>query len=182
MAVRKPIKPAQPKKSARNRIDFDEIEDGLQFEDLVASYFNIIKEEKNIKDVVRVKQSGEGTDGGCDILVTFRITDSIVSFERTWVVQCKFKEKAISNRELSTINIPTLIHSYKANGYLLVCKNRTTSGVTQLFDRFGGECKLGYAYMIWTGNELKERLRLHRPLIAQYFPEHSEFLQSQKGG
>jgi hypothetical protein len=181
MVVRKPTRTSRAKKAAKDTIDFNEIKDWREFEDLVAGYFNIIKEERNIKEV-KVDQSGAGPDGGRDILVTFRMTDSIVSFERKWVVQCKFIEQAVSNRHLSNINIPTLIQSYGANGYLLVCKNRTTSGVTELFERLKRERNLGYEYMIWTGNELKSRLKFLGPLITQYFPEHSAFLQSRGGG
>lgn len=163
----------------KKKLDFAEIAGWQEFEDLVVNYFNAISEEKNIIEV-RVEPSGVGSDGGRDILVTFRITDSIVSFERKWVVQCKFYENALSKSDLLTVNIPTLIHEYGANGYLLICKNNVNSKVTEMFESLRRECKLGYDYMIWQGNDLKGRIRLQPSLIERYFPEHSEFLQLQE--
>jgi hypothetical protein len=167
-------------KAAKTKLDFDEISDWREFEDLVAAYFREVrKKDKNILDV-KVQPSGEGSDGGRDILVTFMITDSIASFERKWVVQCKFYEQAISKTHLSTINIPTLIHEYGADGYLLVCKGSVRSKVSEMFESLGEKCKFGYSYEFWPGNELKTRLLLKPVLIKRYFPEHNKFLESQK--
>ena len=76
-------------------IDFAEISDGLQFENLVADYFREMKRVKNVTEV-NVKPPSEGNDGGRDILVTFRMFDSIEFFDRRWVVQCKFWKQSIS--------------------------------------------------------------------------------------
>jgi len=168
------------RKAEKSKLDFDEISGWREFEDLVAAYFKEFKKkEKNIIDV-KVQPSGEGSDGGRDILITFRITDSIVPFERKWVVQCKFHEQAISKTHLSTINIPTLIHEYGADGYLLVCKGNVTSKVSEMFESLSAKCKLGYSYEFWSGDELKTRLLLKPTLIKRYFPEHNKFLESQK--
>jgi hypothetical protein len=110
----------------KKKLDLDEILDWQTFEGLLTDYFRETKEERNIKNIT-VEASGEGSDGGRDILVTFLITDSIMSFERKWVVQCKYYGRSVSKTDLSTINIPTLIHEYNADGYLLVCKGNVTS-------------------------------------------------------
>lgn len=159
-------------------IKFSEISDWKMFEDLVADYFREVKEQKNIINI-SVEPSGEGSDGGRDILVTFQLTDSIMSFKRKWVIQCKFYTKAVSKTQLSTINIPSLIHEYNADGYLLVCKNSVTSSVTTMFENFRNRCKFGYSYMIWTGSEFANQLYLQPPfpLIQKYFPEYHEFIQ-----
>lgn len=172
-----------PPKALRKTIEFDEIPSWQAFEDLVADYFSGIKEQKNIIDI-KVEQSGEGTDGGRDILVTFELTDSIIPFQRKWIVQCKFYDKSLSKAELATINIPTLIHEYGADGYLLVCKNNVTSTVSLMFESLRAKCKMGYSYMIWTGNEFKNQLYIQpvRPLIQKHFPEYYRFLQSMEGG
>src|SRR5688572_16648713 len=116
MAVRK-SKPSQLS-SLRKSIEFDEVPNWQTFENLVADYFRSIKEQKNIVDIT-VDQSGEGPDGGRDILITFQISDTIAQFFRKWVVQCKFYDRPVSKAELADINIPTLIHEYGADGYLL---------------------------------------------------------------
>ena len=125
-------------------LDFREISDGQQFEELVAAYFEDLKNEKNpdIVDVV-VKPSGIGTDGGRDILVTFQLSDSLVTFKRVWVVQCKFHNENVSPAKLVDVNIPTLLHSYNACGYLLVCKKGPTSKLTDMFERLGHRELLG---------------------------------------
>src|SRR5580698_6557605 len=109
-------------------IDFNEILNPNQFEDLVISYFEDLKNEKanNIIDV-NVKPSGTGTDGGRDILVTLQVSDSVSTFYRRWVVQCKFHNSDISTTKISDVNLPTLLYSYNASGYLLVCKQKPTS-------------------------------------------------------
>jgi hypothetical protein len=86
------------RRRSRNKLDFAEIKTWGEFEDLVEDYFKEVqKDEKSIIDV-DVKPAGVGPDGGRDILVTFQITDSIVSFTRKWVVQCKFYKYSDRNR------------------------------------------------------------------------------------
>jgi predicted helicase len=138
-------------------IDFAEISDGLKFENLVADYFREMKDAKNIIEV-DVKPPSEGSDGGRDILVSFRFNDSIQSFVRRWVVQCKFWKKSISPGNLSSVNIPTLIHQYNADGYLLVCKDNVTSGVAKMFEQLEQNCAMHYHYVIWNGEAFKSQL------------------------
>lgn len=165
----------------KKKLDLDEISDWQTFEGLLTDYFRETKEKRNIKNIT-VEASGEGSDGGRDILVTFLITDSIMSFERKWVVQCKYYGRSVSKTDLSTINIPTLIHEYNADGYLLVCKGNVTSNVTEMFESLRDKCKMGYSYMIWTGSDLVTQLLMQppQPLIQKYFPEYYEFLKFQE--
>ncbi|MEL6538488.1 MAG: restriction endonuclease, partial [Bacteroidota bacterium] len=78
-------------------LSFEEIRDGEHFEDLVAEYFRDLRKlpENNILDV-KVEPSGVGPDGGKDILVSLRVDDEISTFDRRWVIQCKFHKKNIS--------------------------------------------------------------------------------------
>ena len=117
------------------KLDFSEIKDWKEFENLAATYFKSIPAilDNNVTEV-KVQPSGEGSDGGRDILVTFRVFDGITVYKRKWVVQCKFYDKAVSKTQLSTINIPSLIHEYGADGYLLICKNDVTSKVSEMFE------------------------------------------------
>ena len=113
-------------KIMRNKIEFEELSDDFQkIEDLVADYFREIQKDKilsnSIKDI-EVRQSGKGADGGRDILIIFQLTDSVITFERKWVVQCKFYKDDVSKSNLSDVNIPSLIHEYKADDYLLICR------------------------------------------------------------
>lgn len=163
----------------RNKLEFEELSGWQEFEELVASYFRAIKQEKGITSV-RVEKSGEGSDGGRDILITFRLTDSVSEFKRKWVVQCKFYKKSVSKTNLSDINIPSLIHEHKADGYLLVCRRDVTSVVSTMFENLRKNCRFKYSYEIWTGDELKNRLLPEPNLIQKYFPEYYEFTRPGK--
>lgn len=156
-------------------LDFNEIPDDKKFEDLVVSYFNDLKNEKEQKIIdVAVKPSGVGTDGGRDILVTFKVADGITTFDRTWVVQCKFHATNISTNKIADINIPTLIHSYNASGYLLVCRQKPTSKLTDLLERLETNCKFGHKYAAWDGEQFKRLIlvKSKKEILQQYFPKY----------
>jgi predicted helicase len=158
------------------KLDFSEIKDWKEFENLTAAYFWGIPDilENNVTEVF-VEPSGEGSDGGRDILVQFRVYDSVIAYKRKWVVQCKFYDNAVSKTELSKINIPSLIHEYGADGYLLICKNGVTSKVSEMFENLRKNCRLGYDYLIWDGPFFIKNLKNNRDLIEQYFPLYNEF-------
>lgn len=163
----------------RMEISFEEIKNGDHFEDLVAEYFrDLINESENNITNVKVNQSGIGTDGGRDILVEFDLSDDIKIFKRKWVVQCKFHEGTISPSKINTINIPTLVHSYRASGYLLVCKSSPTSGLTDLFERLNKDCKDDYNYECWTGNQFLSKLILREKIHGVFFPKYNNYVKS----
>lgn len=155
------------------------------FEDLVTAYFKEIQtiKESNVESV-DVKQTGSGSDGGKDILVRLRVYDGIDRFDRTWVVQCKFLDRNVGKADLADVNIPSLVHEYNANGYLLVCKNHVTAALSESFERLSQNCRFGYQYVFWNQNGLLSRIRPHDRLISHYFPGHYRYLleQRMKGG
>jgi hypothetical protein len=160
-----------------NKLSFDEIKSGEEFEALVAAYFRIVKndEDSSLKEVreIDVKQKGKGPDGGIDILLTFEITDPILKFQRKWVVQCKFLNKPSTYKsDIGQINIPTLIHEYGAVGYLLVIRNQAEVQLQDTFDRLNKNCKLGYQYEIWTGDKFISKLLSVQSLLEQFFPKY----------
>lgn len=162
------------------KLSFDEINDWDEFEDLMEDYFILIKNSNtnNLIDVY-TQPSGAGSDGGRDILITFRVNDSIVSYDRKWVVQCKFHEKTISLDKISTVNIPSLIHSYNAVGYLLVSKSGVTSRVSDMFENLKKNCQFGYEYEIWKSNHLITKLGVLPQLIEKYFPNYQNYLEKK---
>lgn len=158
-----------------------EITDWREFEDLVASYFRkIYQSAENSLMEVEVKHSGIGADGGRDMLITFRFFDSIVPFNRRWVVQCKFYDKPVPKTKLADVNIPSLIHEYKADGYLLICKMGVTAGVSNMFENLNLNCRFGYSYVYWTGNELIEKIRVIPDIVTQYFPKYARFFEEKE--
>lgn len=161
-------------------LDFEEIPNGNKFEDLVISYFEDLKNEDNNISKVKVIPSGIGTDGGRDILISIEVTDGINSFKRKWVIQCKFHKKNISTSNINDINIPSLVHSYNASGYLLIIKEKPTSKLTDLFERLNNNCKFNYNYVIWSGEQFK-RLIITKSIptiLKQFFPNYYKYCKS----
>jgi hypothetical protein len=160
------------------KLSYNEIADWQIFEDLVAAYFKAIpKDESNNITEVKVEPSGEGPDGGRDILVSFRIDDSVQSFERVWVIQCKFYDSSVSKTKLANCNIPTLIHEYKADGYLLVCKSGVTAGVSTMFENLNKNCKMDYDYDFWSGGQFLQKIMVSEDILAFYFPQYHQYLK-----
>jgi hypothetical protein len=167
-------------------LSFNEIKDWKQFEELVVAYFRSFAELPGSKIVsVKADPPATGQDGGIDIIVDFLMTDFIQEFKRRWVVQCKYHNQAISPSKISDVNIPTLIHSFNACGYLLVCKERPTTKLTELFGRLKEKCSHKYDYMIWTGEEFRGKLLsapsiLHEQFFPRYFNELKSITESSK--
>jgi len=155
------------------KLNFSEIENWKEFENLVADYFkNIQRNPDNQIIEVTVEPSGEGSDGGRDILVTFRMFDSIIIYQRKWIIQCKFHKNNVSKTHLSNVNIPSIIHEFGADGYLLVCKSGVTSKVSEMFENLRRNCKFGYDYIIWNGNDFLQLIKSQPNLIEHYFPKY----------
>ncbi len=160
--------------------DYQEIRDAIHFEELVTAYFENLRDEEpnNIVDI-KVYPSGIGTDGGRDILVTLKVADGIETFMRRWIIQCKFHKKNISTDEIADINIPTLIYSYKASGYLLICRKKPTSKLTDFFERLENNCIFGYKYLVWSGEQFKMRLLPKKNILQQFFPNYYSSLTNK---
>lgn len=159
-------------------LSFDEIKNWRQFEELGAAYFSSLKESaaSGVIDVT-VQRSGIGADGAVDLLVDFLIPDFIKTVKRTWVIQFKFYSKSVSPRDIADINIPTLVHSYKACGYLLICKNSPTSKLVGHFKNLSNGCLHRYNYEIWTGEQFRQKLMVAPELLLkQFFPKYAEEL------
>jgi hypothetical protein len=160
------------------QLDFSELQDDKKFEDLVIAYFEDLKNENvhNLVDI-DIKPSGTGTDGGRDILILFKVSEGISTFDRRWVIQCKFHDSKISTDKISDINIPTLIYSYKAAGYLLICKDKPTSKLTELFERLETNCRDCNKYIIWSGEQFKRLIiaKSKKSILQQFFPNYFEY-------
>ncbi|TGL57185.1 hypothetical protein EHQ58_14830 [Leptospira ognonensis] len=162
------------------KLSLSEIKKPNQFEELVAAYFRDFQKKFSYINVRDVNLSGIGPDGGRDILIKLEINDGLSIVERTWIIQCKFHKNSLSPSQISDVNIPTLIHSYSAHGYLLVLKERPTSKLKEMFSRLDLNCRNKYKYIVWDGSELIQRLHLHPDVINQFFPKFSHFLNKKE--
>ncbi len=162
-------------------LSLTEITNWRAFEDLVADYFREVKRDNEFNvDDVEVQQTGTGSDGGRDILVTFTVDDSIMTFKRKWVVQCKFYDPDVNKTHLSDVNIPSLLHEYGADGYLLVCKNHFTAPVSNMFERFNDACPFKRRYNIWNGQIILGRIHLKENIVNNYFTKHAAYINQEK--
>jgi len=160
------------------QLDFREIKDGHRFEELVAEFFRSLGYQG-----LNVNLSGVGPDGGRDILFEFTVPDEIKVATRRWVIQCKFLTRSVSVADLGKRSIKDLIVSYDACGYLLICRERPTSGLTSHFERLTENCKDRYLYEIWTGEQFKNKLLVEaEPLHQQFFPKYFDYLLSKRQG
>lgn len=151
------------------KLSFDEIKNWVEFEDLTASYFRL----QEYYDI-QVAQSGKGSDGGRDSLLTISYPSPIRSFDHKWVVQCKFYNRDMRNSDFADINIPSLIHEYNAEGFLLICKKGVVNTLQQKLENLEKNCKFGYAYRVWTGAAFLEKIigLDNDVIIRQYFPKY----------
>jgi hypothetical protein len=124
---------------------------------------------------VQALVSGKGPDGGCDIEVNLRLMDGIRPFARKWIVQCKFHSDTIGLPQMSSGSIPDLLHSYAADGYLLVCRNSVSSKLTDQLKAMEKTCKHGRSYCWWTGEEFLQRIRTKPKLVEHFFPKYHLF-------
>lgn len=153
-----------------NTISFEEIQDWKKFQDLCVGYFN------KLNSRTEGKSTGIGPDGGKDIIVKIKGNDQIIEFQRKWIVQCKFLNENVSTKHLRDDNLPTLIHSEGAVGYLLICKNDVSSKLVNLFEDLNRNCKFGYRYEYWTGSSFIEKIRdSGEDLIKQFFPKYYDY-------
>ena len=160
----------------KNTFGLDEIRGWKKFQHLVGDYFKLGIGHS-------AAESGIGPDAGKDIIVSCTLNDSIIPFERKWVVQCKSHKDTVRLRDISSVNIPTLIHRHGANGYLLVCKHEVHNQIRELFaDLNGGVCKMGYKYEVWDGSQFHSNMLMLQsgPFFAKYFPDYQEFLLEQE--
>lgn len=169
-------------KTSEMTFDFNELSDHKTFEDLVVSYFEDLRDKDANIVGIDIKPSGTGVDGGRDILVTFKVSDSVSTFDRTWVIQCKFHNSDISTDKIADIDIPTLLYSYDASGYLLICKQKPTSKLTDLFERLEAKCRLRNKYMVWSGEQFKRLIivKSSKTILQQYFPAYFEYCVANK--
>jgi hypothetical protein len=93
-------------------------------------------------------------------------------------VQCKYSEDytAIGKKMLSEVNIPSLIHEYRADGYLLVSNSTLSAPLTLQFERFQKDCKFGYRYDFWDGDRFLVRIGYQSSLWPAFFPAYNKFM------
>ncbi len=158
-------------------LSLDEVPDWERFQDLVQAYFQqSVKRSDNQITSVIAKKTGRGSDGGRDILVKMQMNDGIQVFERIWVVQCKFCASA-GRAELATVNLPSLLASYKAHGYLLICSGRVTSSLSTMLEELETtDLEKRRCFIYWDGDQFCDKLYEATELMPRFFPAYNAAL------
>jgi hypothetical protein len=148
-------------------LDFCELpKDGTALEQLVR--------ELLLVSGLRASWTGEGTDAGTDVLAEETATGPLGSFRRRWLVQCKHKAhsgKAVGRKEVGDFVADCRQHD--ADGYLLVCSTRPSSGLISKLNDTAGRPDNSVVTACWDSVELEKRLTEPRafPLAHQFFPK-----------
>jgi hypothetical protein len=137
-------------------IDFSEIKDWRQFEDLVCDLLE--KEEFYIEE-----RAGIGPDEGRDILVLGYFANSLERIERRYLVSCKYWNKPVP--EAKVTDIRDKMDQHKAQGFLFVAFD-ITSGLQKKLDGMKGEIPVRY----WLKRDIENRLIQHKDIFRKYLP------------
>lgn len=154
----------------------DKINDGYEFQRIVAEYFRCLKREKHDYQLsnIKVEDFGVGPDNGCDILIDFFFEDPIEEHKTRWIVECKSQTKAVGGRDINIDNVQTLLDANDANGYLLVCKSDATSSVKQRFRALNS--KGNKSFRVWNGTQLWYEISQREPILEAFFPSYYKAL------
>jgi hypothetical protein len=148
------------------------INDGYEFQRIVAEYFRSLKNGSHKYDFteIDVESYGVGVDDGCDILVEFKFYDGIGKHKKKWIIECKSQTKAVGPDRINRNRIDNAIQAKSACGYLLVCKSDATTSLKRMFDEYSRESEA--SFVIWNGSQLWHRFIESKSLIQAFFPEY----------
>ncbi len=150
----------------------DNINDGHEFQRIVAEYFRCLKKEKHEYQIsdVKVEDLGVGPDDGCDILVEFYFEDAIGQHTKRWVVECKSQKRSVGNKDINIDNLQTILRINKADGYLLVCKTDASTSLKRILRELNKD-NLG-TFEVWNGTHLWSQYSKREGFLKAFFPDY----------
>ncbi len=148
-------------------IDFSEIKDWRQFEDLICDLLE--KEGFYIE-----QRAGIGSDEGRDILSVGYFANSLERIERRYLVSCKYWKKAVPESKVTDIR--DKMRQHKAQGFLLAAM-KITSGLQKKLDGMKGEELIVY----WIRRDIENLLRKHKDVFRKHLPSSFEKCFGVKG-
>lgn len=120
------------------------------------------------------EHSGDGPDGGRDLLARARVDGPLRDFTRTWVVECKDHSESGRSVGLSEVqSIADRLLQHRADGFLLVVTTGVSSGLKARLDAIHQDPRTGFVTQVWDGDDLTRMLLEPgaEDLLRQYFPE-----------
>jgi hypothetical protein len=146
-----------------------------RFEDLVEAVF------RHDDRVVSINRSGRGADAGRDLLITTQVSDGVSVRQFKYLVQCKHRvspRRAIGPGDFGCeFAFADRVAHHKADGYLLVCNTRPTTGLQDLFDSLSSQNGRRILYLIWDGARVVEEVTKHSQVTEQFFPDFYRYRQ-----
>jgi hypothetical protein len=144
--------------------------DGIKFEQLIREIF--------IKENYETHWTGNGPDGGKDLVVTEDLIGNLSSRKRKWIISCKhFANASTNGRSVGLDDLGNLVSDCQANGaegYILVCSTYPSSSVVRRLEEIENNHKIITKF--WDGIEIEKRLLNPNTfgLIHTFFPESSK--------
>jgi hypothetical protein len=149
-------------------IDFSEIKDWRQFEDLVC---DLLEKEGFLIE----ERSGRGADEGRDIIAVGRFENPLERFERRYLVQCKSWKEPISEAEVP--NVIDKMKQHNADSFLLVAYD-IRSGLQHKLDGLKRE---GISIRYWLKRDIEKRLIEYNDIFKKHLPSSFERFFSVEG-
>lgn len=145
-------------------IDFTELPlDGVKFEQLVR--------ELLLVEGMRPFWTGQGSDGGRDLLVEEKLQGTLQDGKRLWLVDCKHKAHSGKPVNLSDVSdITDRCKSVGAEGILIACSTHVSSGLSRRLQEICN--KNNFLSEIWDGVALERKLISPNAyhVAQQFFP------------
>ncbi len=152
----------------------DNINDGHEFQRIVAEYFRCLKSEKqdfHIADI-EVDDNGVGGDDGVDITVEFFYQDAIDRHSRKWIVECKCWDRNLGPDSFDTNRIHSILSANDATGFLIVCKKDITASLKRTIRGVNKNARNGEKIITWNGTQLWRMFSQSMGLIQSFFPDY----------
>lgn len=142
-------------------IDFSEIKDWRQFEDLVC---DLLEKEGFLIE----ERAGRGADEGRDIVAVGRFENVLERFSRRYLVQCKSWKKAVSETEVP--NVIDKMKQHGADSFLLVAHD-IKSGLQHKLDGLKGEA---VSVKYWLRRDVENLLIRYKDVFKKHLPSSFE--------
>jgi len=145
-------------------INFKELPvDGILFEQFVRELY--------MREGYEIHWTGVGSDGGRDLVLTEKLTGSLSTKERKWLISCKHRAhsgKSVGVKELGDFSADC--NAIDAEGFILACSTQPSSATIKRLDESSSSKKILTRYEDAISLEKKLMHPNTFNLINQFFP------------
>lgn len=125
----------------------------------------------------KVYWSGNGPDGGKDLLFIEEYKSIFSPAQRRWLVQCK--HKAVGGRSVGVADLDDIVTScnqHDCDGYLLVTSTYPSAGVSERLEAITRNAKTGITAISWDAVKIEQLLHSPElwPIAQRFFPKSAQ--------